>query len=145
MVLIKNRDMTDLAFYYWINGFPLSGHAMDRSRFLGFIITARQYKSKKYNTYEKFRAECLAYLGNLTEKEVQNFWHEKRRVEDFLDEIASAEMPMLIERDETKSGIGYIQSNIINHKLYRTKITEEEFLEKGITIAEVKRRHSAKI
>ena len=143
MVLIKNRNMTDLAFYYWIKGFPLSGHAIDRSRFLGFIITARQYKSKKYDTYEKFKTECLAYLSNLTEKEIKGFWHEKQRVEEFLDEIASAEIPMQIEHDETKSGIGYIQGNIIDHKLYHTEITEEEFLKKGITVAEVKRRHNA--
>lgn len=143
MVLIKNRNMTDLAFYYWIKGFPLSGHAIDRSRFLGFIITARHYKSKKYDTYRKFKTECLAYLSDLTEEEIKDFWHEKQRVEEFLDEIASAEIPMQIERDETKSGISYIQSNIIDHKLYRTEITEEEFSKNGITIAEVKRRHNA--
>ena len=134
--------MTDLAFYYWINGFPLSGHIADRSRFLGFIKTARYYRSKKYNSYDKFKAECLAYLDYLTDEQIKEFWSEKQQTEDFLDELTNAEMPLQIEHDEFNHKEKYMQRNIINHKLYETEITEDEFYRKGITVAEVKRRHS---
>lgn len=133
--------MTDLAFYYWINGFPLSGHPADRRRFLGFVITARRYKSKKYDTYEKFKSECLAYLENISEKEIKSFWSEKQRIEEFLDEIASAEILSQIERDTSNPGIRYIQRNIINHKIYSTEITEDEYDRGGVAITEVKKRH----
>ena len=141
MTIIRNKDMTDLAFYCWINGFPTSGHMLDWERFLGFIITERCFRCKKYNTYEKFRNECLAYLRGLTEKEIKKFWREKQRTEDFLDDIKNAEMPMQYEFSGPKGEYGYIQQNIIDHKIYRTKLTEEEYDNGGISRTEVKRRH----
>lgn len=143
MVLVKNKDITDLAFYYWINGFPTSGHSLDWRRFLGFVIVERRYRSKRYNTFDKFRAECLAYLGkNLTELEIENFWNEKLEVEKFLDDIENAEIPMQHESVRLNSGYDYIQQNIIDHKLYRTGITHEEYCGGGISCAEVRKRAS---
>ena len=140
MAVIKNKDITDLAFYYWINGFPMSGHPLDWRRFLGFVITERRYHSKRYNTFDKFRAECLAYLKNLTDSEIENFWNEKIEVEKFLDDIENAEIPMRYELINSNDDYGYIQQNIIEHKLYRTRITREEYNDGGISHAEVKRR-----
>ena len=144
MTIIINREITDLAFYYWINGFPTSSHPIDWRRFLGFIITERRYRCKRYNTYEKFRTECLAYLDNLTESEIKNFWTEKQRVEDFLDDIENAEIPIQRELVNLNGDYGYIQQNIIDHKLYRTKITNEEYRNGGISPAEVKKRAKVK-
>lgn len=143
MALIKNKNMTDLAFYRWINCHPLSGHPADQRRFLGFILTARFYASNKYNTYDKFKSECLSYPNNLEQKDIKALWQRKQEVEDFLDELEHADMPLQIEHDDSGSCSTCIQRNIISHKIFNTIITREEFLKGGITEAEVKRRNHA--
>ncbi|MBQ9684863.1 hypothetical protein IJV57_05345 [Candidatus Saccharibacteria bacterium] len=143
MVLVKNKEMTDLAFYYWINGFPTSGHPLDYRRFLGFILTERHYRCRRYNTFDKFKTECLSYTDKLTQSEIKEFWDQKQKIEDFLDDLINAEMPL--EHEMIKGGIGYVQQNIINHQLYRTEITEEEYSSGGISHAEVKKRARLKM
>lgn len=143
MVLVKNKEMTDLAFYYWINGFPRSGHPLDHRRFLGFILTERHYRCKRYNTLDKFKAECLSYTDKLTQSEIKEFWDQKQKIEDFLDDLRNAEMPL--EYEIIKGGHSYVQQNIINHQLYRTEITGEEYSSSGISHAEVKKRARLKM
>lgn len=140
MTLLLNRDMTDIAFYYWINGFPTSNHQLDRSRFLGFILTARRFRCKRYSTFTKFKNECLAYLDNLTETDIEGFWNEKQIVEDFLDELETADIPPQRVLINSVDGPRFIQQNIINHQLYRTLISEKEYDNGGLSHAEVKRR-----
>ncbi len=143
MGLIKNREITDLAFYYWINGFPTSGHPLDYRRFLGFILRERRYRCKRYNTFDKFKTECLAYKDNLTQSEIKEFWDQKQKIEDFLDDLENAEMPL--EHEMIKGVYGCVQQNIINHQLYRTEITGEEYSSGGISHAEVKKRARLKM
>lgn len=140
MSLIRNRSMTDLAFYRWINGFPTSGYQFDWWRFLGFIITERCHRCKKYNTFEKFESECLAYSVGLRKQDIKKCWEKKQRIEEFLDDIRNAEMPTNQELSDLEKYGHYAQRNIINHKLYLTKLSEEEYIAGGISIAEVRRR-----
>lgn len=142
-MLIRNRNITELAFYYWVKNHPLSGHSLDRDRFVGFVLAAREYRSKKFNTYEKFKQEILAYRQDFREEDYQYFWDEKCRIENFLDELAYAEYPLPIDTVHNDDLLRYVQRNIIDHQLIETELTEKEF-EHGISVSEVRKRHKGR-
>lgn len=139
-MLIRNRNITELAFYYWVNNYPLSGHSLDIDRFVGFVLAAREYRSKKFDTFEKFRQEVLAYRKDFQEEDYKYFWDEKCRIERILDDFSRAEYPLPIDRVHNDYSLRYVQRNIIDHRLVETELTEKEF-EHGIPVSEVRKRH----
>ncbi len=139
-MLIRNRNITELAFYAWVNNYPLSRHSLDNDRFVGFVLAARQYRSRKFDTFEKFKQEILFYRQDFQKKDYEHFWEEKCRIEEVLDRLSHIEYPPIIDWVRNDHSLRYIQRNIIDHQLIETELTEEEF-EHGLSVSEVRKRH----
>jgi hypothetical protein len=104
-------------------------------RFYSFVKTKIRYRNKKFDDYDYFSTRIKKHSPNFTDDHIQYFWDEIIRVERIL------RAPILPRIELTNDdNIENTQINVIDDRFIYTEITNEEYRNSGISIAEVKRR-----